>query len=349
MSIKKCNFGYGCRRRRVPCTTTYNPQNSTTSTDRGNIRNPTTTTDRSRRTENNSIVRRPGINYDIELIRDDFNIFAPYRRYTTRSPVPPPRYDEPDPIVLVESLANRATTPPNREIPPTRRPPSYDQFERERVANEEARKKKELETKKKEEEEAKKKKKEEELKKKRDEERRQSLEGAIRRREEEAKKKEEENEAMRLRGEAIRRSVQEEVDRREVDNRIPILEAEMNRSTIDEAGARIDSGGDYVMKEKNKEVETDARRLTSDVGEGCSSMIRKRRLDADVDSIQPKKSKKCRESKISDRFEEFYAMQLLILKKMGVYVDEEDIEEFKDLIKDINEGLILLEEDIKKM
>ncbi|KAI9621072.1 hypothetical protein H4Q26_013266 [Puccinia striiformis f. sp. tritici PST-130] len=145
---------------------------------------------------------------------------------------------------------------------------------------------------------------------------------------------------MRLRGEAIRRSVQEEVDRREVDNRIPILEAEMNRSTIDEAGARIDSGGDYVMKEKNKEVETDARRLTSDVGEGCSSMIRKRRLDADVDSIQPKKSKK---------FEEFYAMQLLILKKMGVYVDEEDIEEFKDLIKDINEGLILLEEDIKKM
>ncbi|KAI9621073.1 hypothetical protein H4Q26_013267 [Puccinia striiformis f. sp. tritici PST-130] len=149
----------GCRRRRVPCTTTYNPQNSTTSTDRGNIRNPTTTTDCSRRTENNSIVRRPGINYDIELIRDDFNIFAPYRRYTTRSPVPPPRYDEPDPIVLVESLANRATTPPNREIPPTRRPPSYDQFERERVANEEARKKKELETKKKEEEEAKKKKK----------------------------------------------------------------------------------------------------------------------------------------------------------------------------------------------
>ncbi|POW21808.1 hypothetical protein PSHT_01931 [Puccinia striiformis] len=256
---------------------------------RGNIRNPTTTTDRSRRTENNSIVRRPGIDYDIELIRDDFNIFAPYRRYTTRSPVPPPRYDEPDPIVL---------------------------FERERVANEEARKKKELETKKKEEEEAKKKKKEEELKKKRDEERRQSLEGAIRRREEEAKKKEEENEAMRLRGEAIRRSVQEEVDRREVDNRIPILEAEMNRSTIDEAGARIDSGGDYVMKEKNKEVETDARRLTSDVGEDVR---------------------------------EFYAMQLLILKKMGVYVDEEDIEEFKDLIKDINEGLILLEEDIKKM
>ncbi|KAI9606687.1 hypothetical protein H4Q26_006224 [Puccinia striiformis f. sp. tritici PST-130] len=308
-------------------------------TDRGNIRNPTTTTDRSRRTENNSIVRRPGIDYDIELIRDGFNIFAPYRRYTTRSPVPPPRYDEPDPIVLVESLANRATTPPNREIPPTRRPPSYDQFERERVANEEARKKKELETKKKEEEEAKKKK-EEELKKKRDEERRQSLEGAIRQREEEAKKKEEENEAMRLRGEAIRRSVQEEVDRREVDNRIPILEAEMNRSTIDEAGARIDSGGDYVMKEKNKGVETDARRLTLDVGEGCSSMIRKRRLDADVDSIQPKKSKK---------FEEFYVMQLLVLKKMGVYVDEEDIEEFKDLIKDINEGLILLEEDIKKM
>ncbi|KAI9630988.1 hypothetical protein KEM48_013352 [Puccinia striiformis f. sp. tritici PST-130] len=37
------------------------------------------------------------------------------------------------------------------------------------------------------------------------------------------------------------------------------------------------------------------------------------------------------------------------LKKMGVYVDEEDIEEFKDLIKDINEGLVLLEEDIKKM
>ncbi|KAH9444651.1 hypothetical protein Pst134EB_024909 [Puccinia striiformis f. sp. tritici] len=273
-------------------------------TDRGNIRNPTTTTDRSRRTENNSIVRRPGIDYDIELIRDGFNIFAPYRRYTTRSPVPPPRYDEPDPIVLVESLANRATTPPNREIPPTRRPPSYDHEEEERTRNE-----------KKEEEEAKKKK-EEELKKKRDEERRQSLEGAIRQREEEAKKKEEENEAMRLRGEAIRRSVQEEVDRREVDNRIPILEAEMNRSTIDEAGARIDSGGDYVMKEKNKGVETDARRLTLDVGEGCSSMIRKRRLDAD---------------------------------KMGVYVDEEDIEEFKDLIKDINEGLILLEEDIKKM
>ncbi|KAI9623950.1 hypothetical protein H4Q26_017096 [Puccinia striiformis f. sp. tritici PST-130] len=79
--------------------------------------NPTTTTDRLRRTKNNSIVRRPGIDYDIELIRDDFNIFAPYRRYTTRSPVPPPRYDEPDPIVLVESLANRATTPPNREIP----------------------------------------------------------------------------------------------------------------------------------------------------------------------------------------------------------------------------------------
>ncbi|KAH9467148.1 hypothetical protein Pst134EB_002174 [Puccinia striiformis f. sp. tritici] len=261
----------GCRRRRVPCTTTYNPQNSTTSTDRGNIRNPTTTTNRSRRTENNSIVRRPGIDYDIELIRDDFNIFAPYRRYTTRSPVPPPRYDEPDPIVLVESLANRATTPLNREIPPTRCPPSYDQFERERVANEEARKKKELETKKKEEEEAKKKKKEEEEKKKiREEEKRKTLEGAIRRREEEAKRREEENEAMRVRGEAMRRSVQEEVDRR--GSRVPSLEEEMSQSAIDEAGSRIDSGGDYIMKDKAKKIETDARRLTSDVGEGGSSV-----------------------------------------------------------------------------
>ncbi|KAI9627839.1 hypothetical protein H4Q26_017160 [Puccinia striiformis f. sp. tritici PST-130] len=320
----------GCRRRRVPCTTTYNPQNSTTSTDRGNIRNPTTTTDRSRRTENNSIVRRPGVDYDIELIRDDFNIFAPYRRYTTRSPVPPPRYDEPDPIVLVESLANRATTPPNREIPPTRRPPSCDQFERERK---EKRKKKKQQRR--------------EKKKKREEEKRKTLEGAIRRREEEAKRREEENEAMQIRGEAMRRSVQEEVDRR--DSRVPSLEEEMSRSAIDEAGSRIDSGGDYIMKDKAKKIETDARRLTSDIGEGGSSVTRKRRLDAEVDSIQPKKSKKCRESKISDRFEEFYAMQLLVLKKMGVYVDEEDIEEFKDLIKDINEGLVLLEEDIKKM
>ncbi|KAI9605526.1 hypothetical protein KEM48_002145 [Puccinia striiformis f. sp. tritici PST-130] len=235
----------GCRMRRVPCTTNYNSQNSTCRS-----------CEKNREQFNCS---NTGVDYDIELIRDDFNIFAPYRRYTTRSPVPPPRYDEPDPIVLVETLVNRATTPPSREIHPTRRPPSYDQFERER---------------------------------------------------------EEENEAMRLRGEAIRRSVQEEVDRREMDNRVPILEEEMNRSTIKEAGARIDSGGDYVMKEKNKEVETDARRLTSDVGEGGSSMIRKRRLDADVDSIQPKKSKKCRESKITDRFEKFYAMQLLILKKM---------------------------------
>ncbi|POW21226.1 hypothetical protein PSHT_02636 [Puccinia striiformis] len=282
----------GCRMRRVPCTTNYNSQNSTVGTDHANRRNLTASADRVRRIENNSTVRIPGVDYDIELIRDDFNI---------------------------ETLVNRATTPPSREIHPTRRPPSYDQFERERVANEEARKKKELEKRKKEEEEEAKKKKEEDLKKKQDEERRQTLEGAIRRREDEAKKKEEENEAMRLRGEAIRRSVQEEVDRWEMDNRVPILEEEMNRSTIEEAGARIDSGGDYVMKEKNKEVETDARRLTSDVGEGGSSMIRKRRLDADVDSIQPKKSKKCRESKITDRFEKFYAMQLLILKKMGVY------------------------------
>ncbi|KAH9450110.1 hypothetical protein Pst134EA_026820 [Puccinia striiformis f. sp. tritici] len=316
----------GCRMRRVPCTTTYNSQNSTVGTDHANRRNLTASADRVRRIENNSTVRIPGVDYDIELIRDDFNIFAPHRRYTTCSPVPPPRYDEPDPIVLVETLVNRATTPPSREIPPTRRPPLYDQFERERVANEEARKKEELEKRKKEEEEEAKKKKEEDLKKKRDEERRQTLEGAIRRRENEAKKKEEENEAMCLRGEAIRRSVQEEVDRWEMDNRVPILEEEMNRSTIEEAGARIDSGGDYVMKEKNKEVETDARH-----------------------SIQPKRSKKCRESKITDRFEKFYAMQLLILKKMGVYIDEEDIEEFKDLIKDINEGLVLLEEDIKKM
>ncbi|POW02119.1 hypothetical protein PSHT_12228 [Puccinia striiformis] len=103
------------------------------------------------------------------------------------------------------------------------------------------------------------------------------------------------------------------------------------------------------MKEKNKEVETDARRLTSDVGEGYSSMIQKRRLDAEVDSIQPKKSKKCRDSKISYSFEEFALMQLRISKKMGIYVDEEDIKEFKDLIKDINEGLFSLEEDTKKM
>ncbi|KAI9629666.1 hypothetical protein KEM48_012730 [Puccinia striiformis f. sp. tritici PST-130] len=121
---------------------------------------------------------------------------------------------------------------------------------------------------------------------------------------------------MRIRGEAIRRSVQEEVNR--CDSRIPSLEEEMSRSAIDEAGSRIDTGGDYIMK------------------------IRLR-------SIQPKKSKKCQESKISDRFKDFYAMQLLVLKKMGVYVDEEDIEDFKDLIKDINEGLVLLEEDIKKM
>ncbi|KAI9600819.1 hypothetical protein H4Q26_000612 [Puccinia striiformis f. sp. tritici PST-130] len=241
----------GCRRRRVPCTTTYNPQNSTTSTDRGNIRNPTTTTNRSRRTENNSIVRRPGIDYDIELIRDDFNI---------------------------ESLANRATTPLNREIPPTRVPHHM-------------------------------------------------IKGAIRRREEEAKRREEENEAMRVRGEAMRRSVQEEVDRR--GSRVPSLEEEMSQSAIDEAGSRIDSGGDYIMKDKAKKIETDARRLTSDVGEGGSSVTE------NVDWMP--------------RFEEFYAMQLLILKKMGVYVDEEDIEEFKDLIKDINEGLVLLEEDIKKM
>ncbi|KNE87088.1 hypothetical protein PSTG_19537 [Puccinia striiformis f. sp. tritici PST-78] len=94
---------------------------------------------------------------------------------------------------------------------------------------------------------------------------------------------------MQIRGEAMRRSVQEEVDRR--GSRVPSLEEEMSRSAIDEAGSRIDSGGDYIMKDKAKKIETDARRLTSD--------------------------------------------------KMGVYVDEEDIEEFKDLIKDINEGLVL--------
>ncbi|KAI9616573.1 hypothetical protein H4Q26_010971 [Puccinia striiformis f. sp. tritici PST-130] len=111
----------GCRMRRVPCTTTYNSQNSTVGTDHANRRNLTASAD----------------------------LFAPHRRYTTCSPVPPPRYDEPDPIVLVETLVNRATTPPSREIPPTRRPPLYDQFERERVANEEARKKEELEKRKK--------------------------------------------------------------------------------------------------------------------------------------------------------------------------------------------------------
>ncbi|KNF06046.1 hypothetical protein PSTG_00561 [Puccinia striiformis f. sp. tritici PST-78] len=82
---------------------------------------------------------------------------------------------------------------------------------------------------------------------------------------------------------------------------------------------------------------------------GGSSVTQKRQLDAEVDSIQPKKLKKCQELEILNRFKEFYVMQLLILKKMGVYVDEEDIEEFKDLIKDINESPILLEEDIKKM
>ncbi|KAI9602760.1 hypothetical protein H4Q26_002059 [Puccinia striiformis f. sp. tritici PST-130] len=124
-----------------------------------------TVADRVRRTRTIQLFE-PGVDYDIELIRDDFNIFAPYRRYTTRSPVPPPRYDEPDPIVLVETQRTEQ----------------------------------------------------------------------------------------------------------------PLLRIERSSN----------SGGDYVMKEKNKEVETDARRLTSDVGEGGSSMIRKRRLDADVDSIQPK-------------------------------------------------------------
>ncbi|KNF03755.1 hypothetical protein PSTG_03276 [Puccinia striiformis f. sp. tritici PST-78] len=111
------------------------------------------------------------------------------------------------------------------------------------------------------------------------------------------------------------------------NNRVPILEEEMTCSTIDKVGSRVDSGGDYMMKENNKE----------------------RRLNAEVDSIQPKKSKKCRDSKISDRFQEFALMQLRILKNMGIYVDEEDIEEFKDLIKEIIEGLFLLEEDVKKM
>ncbi|KAI9615072.1 hypothetical protein H4Q26_011611 [Puccinia striiformis f. sp. tritici PST-130] len=293
----------GCRLRRVACITSNSvtPHSSNANTERG------------RRTENDLIIRRPGVDYDIELIRGDFTMFAPYRRYTTRSPVPPPPYDEPDPIVLVENPENRATTPPTREIPPTRRPPTYDQFERERLANEEAARKKEQERKRKKKKKQRKKD-EEEKKKKREEEKKKTLDGAIRRRDEEAKRKE--NEAMRIRGEAIRRSVQEEVDR--CDSRIPSLEEEMSRSAIDKA-------------------------------EGGSSKSRKRRLDAEVDSVQPKKSKKCRESKISDRFEEFYAMQLLVLKKMGVYVDEEDIEDFKDLIKDINEGLVLLEEDIKKM
>ncbi|POV99221.1 hypothetical protein PSHT_13629 [Puccinia striiformis] len=297
----------GCRLRRVACITSNSvtPHSSNANTERG-------------RTENNLIIRRPGVDYDIKLIQGDFTMFAPYRRYTTRSPVPPPPYDEPDPIVL---------------------------FEQERLANEEAARKKDQEKKRKEEEEAKKKKDEEENKKKREEEKKKTLDGAIRRRDEEAKRKE--DEAMRIRGEAIRRSVQEEVNR--CESRIPSLEEEMSRSAIDEAGSRIDSGGDYIMKNKAKKVETNARRLTSDVEEGGSSKSRKRQLDAEVDSIQPKKSKKCRESKISDRFEEFYAMQLLVLKKMGVYVDEEDIEDFKDLIKDINEGLVLLEEDIKKM
>ncbi|POW17488.1 hypothetical protein PSHT_06353 [Puccinia striiformis] len=130
----------------------------------------------------------------------------------------------------------------------------------------------------------------------------------------------------------MRRSVQEEVDRR--GSRVPSLEEEMSRSAIDEAGSRIDSGGDYIMKDKAKKIETDARRLTSDVGEGGSSVTRKRRLDAEVDSIQPKKSKKCESRR--------YRID-------GSVCDEEDIEEFKDLIKDINEGLVLLEEDIKKM
>ncbi|POV94763.1 hypothetical protein PSHT_16038 [Puccinia striiformis] len=167
---------------------------------------------------------------------------------------------------------------------------------------------------------------EEELKKKQDEERQQTLDGAVRRREEEAKRKEKENETMWLRGEPIRRSVQE-VNHLGTDNRVPILEEEMTCSTIDKVGSRVDSGGDYMMKENNKE----------------------RRLNAEVDSIQPKKLKKCRDSKISDRFQEFALMQLRILKNMGIYVDEEDIEEFKDLIKEIIEGLFLLEEDVKKM
>ncbi|KAI9623647.1 hypothetical protein H4Q26_014374 [Puccinia striiformis f. sp. tritici PST-130] len=138
-----------CRLRRVACITSSSvtPRSSNTNTERG------------RRTENDLTVRRPGVDYDIELIRGDFTMFAPYRRYTTRSPVPPPPYDEPDPIVLVENPENRVTTPPTRDIPPTRRPPSYDQFERERVANEEAARRNEQERKKKEEEEAKKKKK----------------------------------------------------------------------------------------------------------------------------------------------------------------------------------------------
>ncbi|KAI9626556.1 hypothetical protein KEM48_010385 [Puccinia striiformis f. sp. tritici PST-130] len=84
------------------------------------------------------------------------------------------------------------------------------------------------------------------------------------------------------------------------------------------------------------------------VASGGSSVTQKRQLDAEVDSIQPKKLKKCQELEILNRFKEFYVMQLLILKKMGVYVDEEDIEEFKDLIKDINESPILLEEDIRR-
>ncbi|POW21580.1 hypothetical protein PSHT_02261 [Puccinia striiformis] len=243
----------GCRLRRVACVTSNSvtPLSSNANTERG------------RRTENDLIIRRPGVDYDIELIRGDFTMFAPYRRYTTRSPVPPPPYDEPDPIVL---------------------------FERERLANEEAARKKEQEKKKKEEEEeAKKKKDEEEKKKKCEEEKKKTLDGAIWRREEEAKRKE--DEAMRIRGEAIRQSVQEEVDR--CDSRIPSLEEEMSRSAIDEAGSRIDSGGDYIMKNKAKKVETNAHRLTSDVEEGGSSKSRKRRLDAEVDSIQPKKSKKC--------------------------------------------------------
>ncbi|KAI9606169.1 hypothetical protein H4Q26_004544 [Puccinia striiformis f. sp. tritici PST-130] len=72
----------GCRRRNEDCI----PSSAT----RGDRSNSNANTEHGRRTENNLIIRRPGVDYDIELIRGDFTMFAPYRRYTTRLPVPPP-------------------------------------------------------------------------------------------------------------------------------------------------------------------------------------------------------------------------------------------------------------------
>ncbi|WAR54951.1 hypothetical protein PtB15_4B569 [Puccinia triticina] len=117
---------------------------------------------------------------------------------------------------------------------------------------------------------------------------------------------------------------------------------------IDHAAVRCNT--QLSVLQLDRTIESDARKLTEDVGEGGSTSIsgRESRFKIEWGDCAPRTTRRTRALKIEERFEAYHQSQMATLKKIGALMDEEVFEEFKYLVEEWTEELKNLEKNLKE-